>query len=75
MQFDGKSFASCGKQYCIKYFLLPSDDIPIQVLKDDTTGEGKGNLVSITEEQESTEPNRVGSMRQSKDQKTASKEE
>lgn len=30
-------------------------------------------MVSITEEQESTEPNRVGSIRQSKDQKTASK--
>ncbi|XP_012055472.1 PREDICTED: hyccin [Atta cephalotes] len=49
------------------------DDIPIQVIKDDTTGEGKGNLVSIMEESESTEPNRIGSMRQSKDQKTASK--
>lgn len=56
-----------------KNFLLPSDDIPIQVVKDDTIGEGKSNLVSITEEQESTEPNRIGSMRQSKDQKTASK--
>ncbi|XP_011148254.1 hyccin isoform X5 [Harpegnathos saltator] len=49
------------------------DDIPIQVVKDDATGEGKSNLVSITEEQETTEPNRVGSMRQSKDQKTVSK--
>ncbi|XP_077271853.1 PI4KA lipid kinase complex subunit hyccin isoform X1 [Temnothorax americanus] len=49
------------------------DDIPIQVVKDETTGEGKGNLVSIMEEPESTEPNRIGSMRQSKDQKTASK--
>lgn len=57
-----------------KSFLLSSDDIPIQVIKDETTGEGKGNLVSITEEQESTETtNRVGSMRQSKDQKTATK--
>jgi len=52
---------------------LSSDDIPIQVIKDDTTGEGKNNLVSIMEEPESTEPNRIGSMRQSKDQKTASK--
>ncbi|TGZ58059.1 Uncharacterized protein DBV15_10371 [Temnothorax longispinosus] len=50
-----------------------SNDIPIQVVKDETTGEGKGNLVSIMEEPESTEPNRIGSMRQSKDQKTASK--
>lgn len=50
------------------------DDIPIQVVKDETIGEGKSNLVSITEEQESTiEPSRIGSMRQSKDQKTASK--
>lgn len=56
-----------------KNFPLPSDDIPIQIVKDDTIGEGKSNLVSITEEQESTEPNRIGSMRQSKDQKTASK--
>ncbi|XP_020300216.1 hyccin isoform X1 [Pseudomyrmex gracilis] len=48
------------------------DDIP--VVKDESTGEGKGNLVSITEEnQDSTEPSRVGSVRQSKDQKTASK--
>lgn len=52
---------------------MPSDDIPIQVVKDEITGEGKGNLVSIMEEPESTEPNRIGSMRQSKDQKTASK--
>lgn len=52
---------------------MPSDDIPIQVVKDETTGEGKGNLVSIMEEPESIEPNRIGSMRQSKDQKTASK--
>lgn len=52
---------------------MPSDDIPIQVVKDEITGEGKSNLVSITEEQETTEPSRVGSMRQSKDQKTASK--
>ncbi|EZA59614.1 hyccin isoform X1 [Ooceraea biroi] len=49
------------------------DDIPIQVIRDEITNEGKSNLVSITEEQESTEPNRVGSMRQSKDQKTVSK--
>lgn len=56
-----------------KNFFLPSDDIPIQIIKDETTGEGKSNLVSITEEQESTEPSRVGSARQSKDQKTASK--
>jgi len=55
-----------------KNFFLPSDDIPIQIIKDET-GEGKSNLVSITEEQESTEPSRVGSIRQSKDQKTASK--
>ncbi|XP_076760598.1 hyccin-like [Xylocopa sonorina] len=48
------------------------DDIPIQETKDDSGGEGKSNLVSITEE-ESQESNRVGSMRQSKDQKTASK--
>ncbi|XP_026825264.1 uncharacterized protein LOC105275162 isoform X2 [Ooceraea biroi] len=48
-------------------------DIPIQVIRDEITNEGKSNLVSITEEQESTEPNRVGSMRQSKDQKTVSK--
>lgn len=52
---------------------MPSDDIPIQVVKDETTGEGKSNLVSIMEESEATEPNRIGSMRQSKDQKTASK--
>lgn len=56
-----------------KNFFLSSDDIPIQIIKDETTGEGKSNLVSITEEQESTEPSRVGSVRQSKDQKTASK--
>lgn len=43
------------------------------MIKDDIINEGKSNLVSITEEQETTEPNRVGSMRQSKDQKTASK--
>nr|XP_012227806.1 PREDICTED: hyccin isoform X5 [Linepithema humile] len=49
------------------------DDIPIQIIKDETTGEGKSNLVSITEEQETTEPSRIGSIRQSKDQKTASK--
>lgn len=61
------------KTILYKNFLLPSDDIPIQVIKDDTIGEGKSNLVSISEEQESTEPNRIGSMRQSKDQKTASK--
>lgn len=61
------------KPILYKNFLLPLDDIPIQVIKDDTIGEGKSNLVSITEEQESTEPNRIGSMRQSKDQKTASK--
>ncbi|XP_017892512.1 hyccin isoform X1 [Ceratina calcarata] len=48
------------------------DDIPIQEMKDDSGGEGKSNLVSITEE-ETIEPNRIGSMRQSKDQKTASK--
>ncbi|KAK9302044.1 hypothetical protein QLX08_005785 [Tetragonisca angustula] len=48
------------------------DDIPIQETKEDSGGEGKSNLVSITEE-ESIEPSRVGSMRQSKDQKTASK--
>ncbi|XP_006612597.1 hyccin isoform X1 [Apis dorsata] len=48
------------------------DDIPIQETKDDSGGEGKSNLVSITEE-ELIETNRVGSMRQSKDQKTASK--
>lgn len=52
---------------------MPSDDIPIQVVKDETTGEGKSNLVSIMEEPEATEPNRIGSIRQSKDQKTASK--
>ncbi|XP_053994505.1 hyccin isoform X5 [Hylaeus anthracinus] len=48
------------------------DDIPIQVVKEDSGGEGKSNLVSITEE-DAGEQNRVGSMRQSKDQKTASK--
>lgn len=48
------------------------DDIPIQETKEDSGGEGKSNLVSITEE-ESIESNRVGSMRQSKDQKTVSK--
>ncbi|PBC26856.1 Hyccin [Apis cerana cerana] len=47
-------------------------DIPIQETKDDSGGEGKSNLVSITEE-ELIETNRIGSMRQSKDQKTASK--
>ncbi|XP_032671421.1 hyccin isoform X2 [Odontomachus brunneus] len=59
--------------YCHFSYTVGWHDIPIQVVKDETTGEGKSNLVSITEEQESTEPNRVGSMRQSKDQKTASK--
>ncbi|KAI4485976.1 hypothetical protein M0804_006465 [Polistes exclamans] len=49
------------------------NDIPIQVVKEDSGGEGKGNLVSITEEQESIEPNRAGSMRQGKDQKISSK--
>ncbi|XP_076286576.1 PI4KA lipid kinase complex subunit hyccin isoform X1 [Lasioglossum baleicum] len=48
------------------------DDIPIQVTKEDSGGEGKSNLVSISEE-DTAESNRVGSMRQSKDQKTASK--
>ncbi|KOC63262.1 Hyccin [Habropoda laboriosa] len=43
-----------------------SDDIPIQETKEDSGGEGKSNLVSITEE-EPIEPNRVGSMRQLKD--------
>lgn len=53
---------------------MPADDIPIQVMKDETSGEGKSNLVSITEEQESTEAAATrSSMRQSKDQKTASK--
>lgn len=62
------------KPILYKNFLLSSDDIPIQVVKDETIGEGKSNLVSITEEQESKiEPSRIGSMRQSKDQKTASK--
>ncbi|CAK9803059.1 Fam126a [Anthophora plagiata] len=42
------------------------DDIPIQETKEDSGGEGKSNLVSITEE-EPIEPNRVGSMRQLKD--------
>ncbi|OAD62055.1 Hyccin [Eufriesea mexicana] len=51
---------------------LTHDDIPIQETKKDSGGEGKSNLVSITEE-ELIEPNRVGSIRQSKDQKTASK--
>lgn len=46
------------------------DDIPIQVTKEDSGTDGKTNLVSITEEQESAEPSRVGSVRQSKDQKT-----
>ncbi|KYM97731.1 PREDICTED: hyccin isoform X2 [Cyphomyrmex costatus] len=59
--------------YHSSYNTVGWHDIPIQVIKDDTTGEGKGNLVSIMEESESTEPNRIGSMRQSKDQKTASK--
>lgn len=53
-------------------FVFCSDDIPIQETKEDSGGEGKSNLVSITEE-ESIEPNRIGSMRQSKDQKTVSK--
>lgn len=74
-QFDGKKFFFTLIYAAVlhKSFFLPSDDIPIQIIKDDATGEGKSNLVSITEEQESIEPNRVGSMRQSKDQKTASK--
>ncbi|KAG5345751.1 HYCCI protein, partial [Acromyrmex heyeri] len=59
--------------YHSSYNTVGWHDIPIQVIKDDTIGEGKGNLVSIMEESESTEPNRIGSMRQSKDQKTASK--
>ncbi|XP_029163941.1 hyccin [Nylanderia fulva] len=59
--------------YHFSYNTIGWHDIPIQVIKDDTTGEGKSNLVSISEEQETTEPNRIGSMRQSKDQKTASK--
>ncbi|RLU22519.1 hypothetical protein DMN91_004797 [Ooceraea biroi] len=54
-------------------YMEGNNDIPIQVIRDEITNEGKSNLVSITEEQESTEPNRVGSMRQSKDQKTVSK--
>ncbi|XP_015595659.1 hyccin isoform X1 [Cephus cinctus] len=49
------------------------DDIPIQVAKEDATGEGKGNLVSITEEQESADPSRAGSVRQTKDPKATSK--
>lgn len=43
------------------------DDIPIQVTKEEGTGETKSNLKSITEDQEVTEPNRAGSIRQSKD--------
>ncbi|XP_012273042.1 hyccin isoform X2 [Orussus abietinus] len=47
------------------------DDIPIQVVKDDAdAGDGKGNLVSITEEYETEETTRMGSTRQSKDQKS-----
>ncbi|KAK0174468.1 hypothetical protein PV327_010234 [Microctonus hyperodae] len=42
------------------------DDIPI-VAKEDSDGESKPNLVSITEEQDGSESNRVGSIRQSKD--------
>ncbi|XP_057321122.1 hyccin isoform X2 [Microplitis mediator] len=47
------------------------DDIPI-VAKEDV-GTDKANLVSISEEQDSTEPSRVGSLRQGKDTKGSSK--
>ena len=51
-----------------------ADDIPIQVAKDDAAGEGKANLVSITEEQENTtDPHRAGSVRQSRELKDRSK--
>lgn len=50
-----------------------ADDIPIQTVKDDSGGEGKGNLVSITEEQEIGDTSRAGSMRQVKDSKSSSK--
>ncbi|XP_034951325.1 hyccin isoform X2 [Chelonus insularis] len=43
------------------------DDIPIVSKEDLNSGEPKANLVSISEEQDPNEPNRAGSMRQSKD--------
>lgn len=49
------------------------DDIPIQTVKDDSGGEGKGNLVSITEEQETGDTSRAGSLRQPRDSKGTSK--
>lgn len=55
----------------IKYFSLFLDDIPI-VAKEDV-GTDKANLVSISEEQDTTEPSRVGSLRQGKDTKGSSK--
>ncbi|XP_051155963.1 hyccin [Leptopilina boulardi] len=49
------------------------DDIPIQVTKEEGGTENKSNLKSITEDQEISEPNRAGSVRQSKDTKVVSK--
>ncbi|XP_043274324.1 hyccin [Venturia canescens] len=50
------------------------DDIPIQVVKDEAAGEGKPNLVSITEEQEGAQdPSRGGSIRQSREIKDRAK--
>lgn len=55
-------------------FYFFSDDIPIQVAKDEAAGEGKPNLVSITEEQESgQDPSRGGSIRQSREIKDRAK--
>lgn len=50
-----------------------SDDIPIQVTKDEAGTENKSNLKSITEDQEVTESNRAGSIRQTKETKVGSK--
>lgn len=49
------------------------DDIPI-VEKEESTADGKANLVSITEEDGTSDPTRVGSIRQNRDNnKSASK--
>lgn len=56
---------------CFMFFYF-SDDIPI-VEKEEGAVDGKANLVSITEEHETADPARVGSIRQSRDSKTGSK--
>lgn len=61
MYFDIPSPTHDSNVILIRPLCFCLDDIPIQVTKEDPTGESKGNLVSITEE-ESTEASRVGSM-------------